>query len=89
MINQQQLDQDRLTQQSLGLPITEENFPNYKGGGNRNDINKIKRMFADGMKYEAICHELMIVETCVKSFAPKRKRRTPEEMEADKLENEG
>jgi hypothetical protein len=80
-------DQDSLSTIARGLPITPVNFPTYKNGADRHDVVTIGQMASAGKKSEEIAHTLHILEKVIKSFLPekiKRKRRTPEEMEADK-----
>ena len=77
-------DQDSLSTIARGLPITPANFPTYKNGANRHDVLSINQMASDGLKSVEIAHTLHILEDVIKSFLPKRKRRSPEEMEADK-----
>ena len=73
-------DHDSLSTIARGLPITPVNFPHYKNGANRHDVLSINQMVSEGSKSEEIAHTLHILENVVKSFLPKRKRRTPEEM---------
>lgn len=67
---------------SRDLEVTQENFPKFKAAINRREQNTIKRCHEIGYDTFQTAHYMKVTEECVKSFWPKRKRRTPEEMAA-------
>lgn len=70
---------------SRNMEITQKNFPRYKDGLNRPEQNRVRKCHEIGYDKFQTAHYMKITTRAVNHWWPKRKRRTPEEIEADEL----
>ncbi len=65
---------------SRELEVTQDNFPKFKAAINRSEQNVIKKCHEVGYDTFQTAHYMKVTEEVIKSFWPKRPRRTKEEM---------